>query len=113
MIVVLTWLNTRGLQLGKLIQNVFTVGQDRSRCCALIVLGVLVGRNAGAVAANFTDSLDAAGRRDDHARTLGFLPAVSAPGGLFGLLVACSAWRRSARSSRPTPGTTSRSPRAR
>ena len=54
LIVFLTWLNTRGIQLGKLIQNIFTSAKTLS-LVALIVLGILVGRNAGAIAANFTD----------------------------------------------------------
>src|SRR5439155_10400946 len=52
MIAVLTWINTRGLRLGKWIQNVFTSAKTLS-LAALIILGVFVGRNAQAVAANF------------------------------------------------------------
>jgi APA family basic amino acid/polyamine antiporter len=55
LIVFLTWLNTRGIHLGKLIQNTFTSAKTLS-LLALIVLGILVGRNAGAIAANFTDA---------------------------------------------------------
>src|SRR3954463_14843927 len=54
MIVFLTWLNTRGIKLGKVIQNTFTSAKTLS-LIALIVLGIFVGRNAGAIAANFTD----------------------------------------------------------
>jgi basic amino acid/polyamine antiporter, APA family len=54
LIVFLTWLNTRGIHLGKMIQNTFTSAKTLS-LFALIVLGILVGRNAGAIAANFTD----------------------------------------------------------
>ena len=54
LILFLTWLNTRGIHLGKLIQNTFTSAKTLS-LFALIVLGILVGRNAGAIAANFTD----------------------------------------------------------
>src|SRR5437660_6572835 len=52
-IVFLTFLNTRGLRLGKLIQNIFTSAKTLS-LFALIVLGLFVGRNAVALAANFT-----------------------------------------------------------
>jgi APA family basic amino acid/polyamine antiporter len=55
LIVFLTWLNTRGIHLGKIIQNTFTSAKTLS-LIALIVLGILVGRNAGALAANFTDA---------------------------------------------------------
>ncbi|MFL6537699.1 MAG: APC family permease [Chthoniobacterales bacterium] len=51
-IVLLTILNTRGLKLGKLIQNVFTSAKTLS-LFLLVVLGILVGRNAAAVSANF------------------------------------------------------------
>ncbi len=54
MILFLTWLNTRGIHLGKIIQNTFTSAKTLS-LIALIVLGILVGRNATAVAANFSD----------------------------------------------------------
>jgi APA family basic amino acid/polyamine antiporter len=42
MILFLTWMNTRGLQLGKLIQNTFTIAKTGA-LLALIVLGVTVG----------------------------------------------------------------------
>src|SRR5882672_3195303 len=52
-LVLLTYLNTRGLKLGKMIQNVFTSAKTLS-LVALILLGIVVGRNAGAMAANFS-----------------------------------------------------------
>src|SRR6478672_10175803 len=51
-IVLLSFVNTRGLRLGKLIQNVFTSAKTLA-LFALIVLGLVVGRNAQAIAANF------------------------------------------------------------
>jgi APA family basic amino acid/polyamine antiporter len=54
LILFLTWLNTRGIHLGKLIQNTFTSAKTLS-LIALILLGILVGRNAEAISANFTD----------------------------------------------------------
>ncbi|MFL6202226.1 MAG: APC family permease [Thermoanaerobaculia bacterium] len=54
LIVFLTWLNTRGIRLGKMIQNTFTSAKTLS-LLVLILLGILVGRNAGAIAANFGD----------------------------------------------------------
>src|SRR6476469_3093782 len=42
MIALLTWMNTRGLKLGKLVQNVFTFAKTGS-LIALILLGVIVG----------------------------------------------------------------------
>src|SRR3978361_1445812 len=48
LIVFLTWLNTRGIRLGKLIQNTFTSAKTLS-LFALILLGILVGRNSAAI----------------------------------------------------------------
>ena len=53
-IVLLTWMNTRGLRLGKLVQNVFTVTKTGA-LIALILLGLLVGYNAAAAGGNFGD----------------------------------------------------------
>lgn len=53
MILLLTLLNTRGLQFGKLIQNSFTVAKTGA-LAALIVIGLLVGWNSGSAA--FTSS---------------------------------------------------------
>ena len=54
MIALLTWMNTRGLKLGKIVQNVFTFAKTGG-LIALILLGVFVGWNSGAVRANFGD----------------------------------------------------------
>ena len=52
LIALLTWMNTRGLKLGKLVQNVFTFAKTGA-LIALIVLGLLIGWKANAVSANF------------------------------------------------------------
>jgi len=52
LIVLLTWTNTRGLDYGKVIQNTFTTAKTGA-LVALILLGLVVGWNAGAVSANF------------------------------------------------------------
>ena len=54
LIVLLTWMNTRGLKLGKFVQNVFTITKTGA-LIALIVLGVIVGWNATAASGNFGD----------------------------------------------------------
>ncbi|HQR31127.1 MAG TPA: amino acid permease [Blastocatellia bacterium] len=64
MIALLTWMNTRGLKLGKLIQNVFTFAKTGG-LIALIALGILVGWNSGAVSANFHDWWTARGTLQD------------------------------------------------
>jgi APA family basic amino acid/polyamine antiporter len=52
LIALLTWTNTRGLEYGRVIQNIFTTAKGGA-LAALIVAGVLVGRNAAAVSDNF------------------------------------------------------------
>jgi APA family basic amino acid/polyamine antiporter len=54
LIALLTWTNTRGLQYGKIVQNVFTTAKTGA-LLALIVIGIAFGWNADAVAANFGD----------------------------------------------------------
>ncbi len=54
LIALLTWMNTRGLKVGKLVQNVFTVTKTGA-LIALIVLGITVGYQAVAANANFGD----------------------------------------------------------
>jgi APA family basic amino acid/polyamine antiporter len=81
LIVLLTWMNTRGLKLGKLVQNVFTVAKTGA-LIGLIVLGVIVGLGSAAAHANFGDFWTVRGKLQDVG-----------PGGLravttFGLFVA-------------------------
>ncbi len=82
----LTIVNTRGLELGKLIQNVFTSAKTLS-LIALIALGIFVGRNANALSTNFTNFWTpgaAASIRSD----LSFVATVSATGSALGMLIA-------------------------
>src|SRR5438552_11556824 len=53
MIALLTFMNTRGLKLGKLVQNVFTTAKTGA-LIGLIILGIIVGLKSGAGAENFT-----------------------------------------------------------
>ena len=71
-----------------MIQNVFTSAKTLS-LLLLIVLGVLVGRNAEVIALNFAAPFTP---RDPATITpdFSFLPAVSAASGFFGLIVAFS-----------------------
>lgn len=51
-VVLLSTVNVFGIRSGALVQNIFTTAKVAS-LVGLVVLGVLVGRNAGAIAANF------------------------------------------------------------
>jgi len=77
-IVLLTWTNTRGLEYGKIVQNLFTSAKTLA-LAALIVAGLTLGWNAAAVHANFT-----------HMFRLGtFDPSLGVPAAsIFGLMVA-------------------------
>ena len=59
-IALLTFSNTLGLRYGKLIQNVFTIAKTGA-LSGLIVLGILLGRNASALHANFSSPWHARG----------------------------------------------------
>jgi APA family basic amino acid/polyamine antiporter len=90
MIVFLTFLNTLGVRLGKLIQNVFTSAKTLS-LLGLIFLGIFVGRNAGAIIENFSHfwTIRNAQPIEPGANFLrSFVPAVTAASGAFGLFVA-------------------------
>jgi len=85
-IVLLTYINTRGLQLGKLIQNVFTSAKTLS-LVALILIGLFLHHNPEAIKANFSDLWTPRGVtaiKPDWS----LISAVTAAGGVFGLLVA-------------------------
>src|SRR5271155_2961960 len=79
LIAILTWTNSRGLQYGKVVQNVFTVGKTIA-LIVLILLGLTLGWNAAAIHENFRNAWTARGVSPLAAG----LSATSA----FGLLVA-------------------------
>ncbi|HEX2716288.1 MAG TPA: amino acid permease [Gemmatimonadaceae bacterium] len=54
MIWVLTWINLRGIREGKLVQTTLTVVKTAA-LALLIILGLTIGRNASAIAANFSN----------------------------------------------------------
>jgi len=90
LILFLTLLNTRGLKLGKLIQNVFTSAKTLA-LAALILAGVFVGRNAAAIQANFSNlwAIHDPQTIEPGADWLkSFIPSVTVASGAFGLLIA-------------------------
>ncbi|MFN2597897.1 MAG: APC family permease [Pyrinomonadaceae bacterium] len=81
LIVLLTWMNTRGLRLGKLVQNIFTSAKTGA-LVALIVLGVVVGLiRTNAAALNFGNFWGVRGSLEDVGQGLTAATA-------FGLFVA-------------------------
>jgi basic amino acid/polyamine antiporter, APA family len=90
MIVLITFLNTLGVRLGKWIQNIFTSAKTLS-LVGLIFLGVFVGRNHAAIADNFSHfwAVRNAQPIEPGANFLrGLIPTVTAASGFFGLFVA-------------------------
>jgi basic amino acid/polyamine antiporter, APA family len=90
MILFLTFLNTLGVRLGKLIQNIFTSAKTLS-LVGLIFLGIFVGRNAGAIAENFSHfwAIHNPQTLEPGANFLrSFVPTITAASGAFGLFVA-------------------------
>ena len=51
---ILTWINLRGVREGKLVQTTLTIVKTGA-LAALIILGLTIGRNADAIAANFSN----------------------------------------------------------
>lgn len=84
-IALLTFLNTRGLELGKMIQTVFTSAKLLS-LVGLIVIGLFLWRRAGVLGANFADAWTPRGA-EEIKPDFALLPVVSAATGI-GLVVA-------------------------
>jgi APA family basic amino acid/polyamine antiporter len=90
MIVFLTFLNTRGVKLGKWIQNVFTSAKMLS-LLGLIFVCLFLARNASAIADNFSQlwAVRGANTIEPGAGFLkSLLPTSSAGNGWYGLLLA-------------------------
>jgi APA family basic amino acid/polyamine antiporter len=90
MVVLITFLNTLGVRLGKLIQNIFTSAKTLS-LLGLILIGVFVGRNHAAVADNFSNfwTVRGAVAIEPGANFFrGWFPTLTAASGFLGLVVA-------------------------
>jgi APA family basic amino acid/polyamine antiporter len=96
-IAILTFLNSRGLRTGKLVQNIFTITKA-SALLGLILLGILIGRNATAIAANFSNLWHATWTHVSEGRILSTEPLsglklIAAIGvAMVGSLFASDAW---------------------
>src|ERR1700682_3632067 len=90
MIIFLTFLNTLGVRLGKLIQNIFTSAKTLA-LVGLIVLGLFVARNHAAITENFGHFWEVRNAQpiEPGANFLrGLVPTVTAATGAFGVFVA-------------------------
>ena len=86
----LTIANTRGLNWGRIIQNVFTSAKTLA-LAGLVIVGIFFGRNAAAIQANFSNLWAAEGGQliepgADFLRR--WIPEVSVTAGSLGLLIA-------------------------
>ena len=90
MVVLITFLNTLGVRLGKLIQNIFTSAKTLS-LLGLILIGVFIGRNHAAISDNFSNFWTVRGAVPIEPGANFFkswFPTLTAASGLFGLVVA-------------------------
>jgi len=83
-VIVLTWINVRGVRTAAIIQTSLTAIKTAA-LAALIVLGLAIGRNAEAIAANFGANFWPAG-----GLTLGLVPVIAAA--MVGSLFSMDAW---------------------
>ena len=83
-VVVLTWINVRGVRTAAIIQTSLTAIKTAT-LAALVVLGITIGRNAEAIVANFGAGFWPAG-----GLTLGLLPVIGAA--MVGSLFSMDAW---------------------
>lgn len=91
-VLLLTFMNTRGIQLGRLVQDTFTVAKTLA-LVALIVCGVVIGRNVIAMDANFSDMLSPVRLTPDGPMPLsgiGLLGAIAVA--MVGSLFSSDAW---------------------
>jgi basic amino acid/polyamine antiporter, APA family len=85
-IILLTAVNTRGLQIGKIIQNIFTAAKTLS-LVALILIGFFVARNPSVLKGNFSNLWTPQGVSPIEPY-FSSIPTVSATDGVFGIFVA-------------------------
>src|SRR5262245_24056603 len=98
-LILLTWSNSTGLKAGKSVQNIFTVAKIAS-LLALILLGLALGANAGAIQANFSDWWAATFTGPVGQGVDGFITtphtaltlAVAFGSAMVGSLFACDSW---------------------
>ncbi len=83
-VIVLTWVNVRGVRTAALIQTSLTAIKTAT-LAAVVLLGLAIGRNAGAIAANFGTNFWPAG-----SLTWALVPVIG--GAMVGALFSMDAW---------------------
>ena len=83
-VIALTWINIRGVRAGALIQTTLT-GVKTLSLAALVILGLLIGRNATAIAANFGSNF-----WGTQGLTLALLPIIGSA--MVGSLFSMDSW---------------------
>jgi basic amino acid/polyamine antiporter, APA family len=86
LVILLTLINTRGLELGKWIQNIFTSAKTLA-LLALIFIGLTIGRNPDAIRLNFTDFWTPHNVVPIQPE-LPWIPTLTATAGIVGMLIA-------------------------
>ncbi len=86
LLLLLTLINTRGLAVGRMIQNVFTSTKILS-LAALVLVGIIAGASSGVIKANFAHPFTPAEVVSIQPE-LPVVPATAATAGMFGLLIA-------------------------
>jgi basic amino acid/polyamine antiporter, APA family len=90
MVGLITFLNTQGVRLGKLIQNIFTSAKTLA-LVGLILVGIFLGKNHAAIADNFSNFWTVRGAQPIEPGVgflKGWFPTLTAASGFFGLVVA-------------------------
>jgi APA family basic amino acid/polyamine antiporter len=85
-VVALTWINCRGLEHGKWVQNVFTVGKTLG-LLLLIVLGLTLAANRAAIEQNLADPWGGLTKTERFAKVSEFMPVPA----LAAVMVLCGA----------------------
>ena len=96
-IVLLTWINCRGLESGKLVQNVVTVGKTLG-LLLLIGLGLTIAANSAAIEQNLADPWGGLTQTRQYAQVKKFMPVEAMAvvmvlsGAMIGSLFSSDAW---------------------
>jgi basic amino acid/polyamine antiporter, APA family len=69
-IVLLTWINSRGVRAGKMVQGIFTSTKTLA-LLGLIILGLLIGRNYGVISLNLSHFWNASWTHIDQGKIIG------------------------------------------